>query len=100
MGSCGCIWRFQQARFDEALALFRTTAIRLPVSYAVLAALHGHVGQTADAQEALAQFESQSIGTIAEVARIWFPRPRERKLFLDGIALAEGKNSAATPAGG
>jgi len=92
--------RFQQARFDEALALFRTTAIRLPVSYAVLAALHGHVGQTADAQEALAQFESQSIGTIAEVARIWFPRPRERKLFLDGIALAEGKNSAATPAGG
>jgi adenylate cyclase len=92
--------RFQQARFDEALVLFRTTAIRLPVSYAVLAALHGHVGQTADAQEALAQFESQSIGTIAEVARIWFPRPRERKLFLDGIALAEGKNSAATPAGG
>jgi adenylate cyclase len=92
--------RFQQARFDEALALFRTTAIRLPVSYAVLAALHGHVGQTADAQDALAQFESQSIGTIAEVARIWFPRPRERKLFLDGIALAEGKNSAATPAGG
>ncbi len=92
--------RFQQARFDEALALFRTTAIRLPVSYAVLAALHGHVGQTADAQEALAQFESQSIGTIAEVARIWFPRPRERKLFLDGIALAAGKTPAVTPAGG
>ena len=92
--------RFQQARFDEALVLFRTTAIRLPVSYAVLAALHGHVGQTADAQEALAQFESQSIGTIAEVARIWFPRPRERKLFLDGIALAAGKTPAVTPAGG
>jgi adenylate cyclase len=88
--------RFQQARFDEALALFRTTASRLPVSYAVLAALHGHVGQTADAQEALAQFESQSIGTIEEAARIWFPRPRERKLFLDGIALAEGTSPAAS----
>jgi adenylate cyclase len=42
--------RFQQERFDEALALFRTTALRLPISYAVLAALHGHFGQTAAAR--------------------------------------------------
>jgi len=87
--------RFQQQRFDEALALFRTTTLRLPISYAVLAALHGHLGQKAQALEALAQFESQSIGTIEEAARIWFPRPRERELFLDGIALAEGKSPAA-----
>jgi TolB-like protein len=80
--------RFLQERFDESLALFRTTASRLPITYAVLAALHGKLGQTDQAQEALAHFESQSIGTIEEVARIWFPRPRERKLFLDGIALA------------
>jgi adenylate cyclase len=92
--------RFQQERFDEALALFRTTTLRLPISYAVLAALHGHLGQTDQAQEALAQFERQSIGTIEEVARIWFPRPRERKLFLDGVALAEGKNSTVSPADG
>jgi adenylate cyclase len=92
--------RFQQGRFDEALALFRTTTLRLPVSYAVLAALHGHLGQTNEAQEALAQFHSQSIGSIEAAARIWFPRPRERNLFLDGIALAEGKSPAPTPAGG
>jgi predicted Zn-dependent protease len=92
--------RFQQERFDEAPALFRTTTLRLPISYAVLAALHGHLGQTDQAQEALAQFERQSIGTIEEAARIWFPRPRERKLFLDGLALAEGKNSPISPAHG
>jgi adenylate cyclase len=92
--------RFQQERFDEALALFRTTAMRLPISHAVLAALHGHLGQTGEAQEALAQFNGQSIGTIEEAARIWFPRPRERKLFLDGIALAEGKSPVVTPTGG
>jgi TolB-like protein len=91
--------RFQQERFDEALALFRTTAMRLPISHAVLAALHGHLGQTGEAQEALAQFNGQSIGTIEEAARIWFPRPRERKLFLDGIALAEGKSPTETSTG-
>ena len=91
--------RFQQGRFDEALALFATTTYRMPISYAVLAALYGHLGQTDQAREALAQFESQSIGTIEEAAGIWFPRPSERKLFLDGIALAEGKNQAAGFAG-
>ena len=92
--------RFQQERFDESLALFMTTSLRLPISYAVLAALHGHLGQTAEAQEALAQFKSLMIGTIEEAARIWFPRPRQQKLFLDGIAIAEGKNSTVSPAGG
>ena len=90
--------RFQQERFDEALALFRTTAMRLPISYAVLAALHGHLGQTGEAQEALAQFAVASTATIEEAARIWFPRPRERKLFLGGIELAEGKTPTATSA--
>jgi tetratricopeptide (TPR) repeat protein len=90
--------RFQQERFDEALALFRTTAARLPISYAVLAALHAHLGHKAEAQEALAQFKSQMIGTIDEVAHIWFPRPSQRKLFLDGIAMAEGKTPVASPA--
>ncbi len=33
--------RFQQKRFEEALGLFQTTTLRLPVSYLTLAALHG-----------------------------------------------------------
>jgi TolB-like protein len=86
--------RFQQGRLDEALALFMTTSLRLPVSYAVLAALHGRLGEIAQAREALAQLRSLSSGPIEEFARIWFPRPEHSKLFLDGIALAEGKGAA------
>ncbi|HVN01316.1 MAG TPA: TIR domain-containing protein [Caulobacteraceae bacterium] len=81
--------RFQQERFAEALALFRTTTLRLPVSYAVLAALHGHLGQRAQARDALAQLESREAGDIEKFARIWFPRPNYRALLLDGIACAE-----------
>jgi TolB-like protein len=87
--------RFQQGRLDEALALFMTTSSRLPVSYAVLAALYGLRGEIDQAREALAQFKSLMIGTIDEAARIWFPRPEHRKLFLDGLALAEGEGPAA-----
>jgi TolB-like protein len=89
--------RFQQERFDEALALFMTTSMRLPVSYAVLAALHGHRGEIGQAREALAQLRSLSSGSIEEFARIWFPRPEHRKLFLDGIALAEEPSLASAP---
>jgi adenylate cyclase len=88
--------RFQQGRFDDALGLFMTTSLRLPVSYAVLAALHGHRGEIGQAREALVQLRSLSSGPIEEFARIWFPRPEHRELFLDGIALAEGKSPAAT----
>ena len=81
--------RFQQERFAEALALFRTTTLRLPVSYAVLAALHGHLGQPAQAREALDQLESLEAGDVEKFARIWFPRPRYKALLLEGIARAE-----------
>ncbi|HEX3406375.1 MAG TPA: tetratricopeptide repeat protein, partial [Caulobacteraceae bacterium] len=81
--------RFQQERFAEALALFRTTTLRLPVSYAVLAALHGHLGQAAQAGEALTQLESLEAGDVEKFARIWFPRAHYKALLLDGIARAE-----------
>jgi adenylate cyclase len=81
--------RFQQERFAEALALFRTTTLRLPVSYAVLAALHGHLGQAAQAREALVQLESLEAGDIEKFARIWFPRAHYKALLLDGIARTE-----------
>jgi adenylate cyclase len=81
--------RFQQGRFEEALALFRTTTLRLPISYAVLAATQGHLGNRRDAQDALSRFGDLAAGTIDDLARIWFPQPEHRKLFLDGLALAE-----------
>ena len=91
--------RFQQGRFDEALALFRSTVMRLPVSYAVLASLYGHVGQLDQAREALATFRGLTMGGVEEYADIWFPRPGYRKLFLDGIAMAEGKTVGSEAAG-
>ncbi|HEY3799528.1 MAG TPA: TIR domain-containing protein [Caulobacteraceae bacterium] len=90
--------RFQQGRFDDALALFQTTTSRLPVSYAVLAALHGHRGETSLGQAALKKFDGLDAGSIERLADIWFRRPEHRKLLEDGIALAQGVAAAPTPA--
>ena len=83
--------RFQQGQFEAVLGVFRTTTFRLPASYAVLAAVYGHMRRASDAQEALAQFKARSDGGAESVAAIWFPQPAHRKLLLDGIALAAGK---------
>ncbi|HEX3916607.1 MAG TPA: TIR domain-containing protein [Caulobacteraceae bacterium] len=80
--------RFQQRRFSEALALFRTTTYRMPVSYAILASLHGHLGQAAQARQALAELEALEAGSVEKFADIWFPRPEYRALLLGGIAAA------------
>jgi adenylate cyclase len=77
--------RFQQRRFDEALALYQTTTHRLPISFAILASLHGHLGQMIQAREALAEFEAHDAGPIDKFARIWFPRPEYRRVLMDGI---------------
>jgi len=82
--------RFQQERFSESLALFRSTVLRLPVSYVVLAALHGRLGQVAQAQEALGQFRALEAGPLEKFTRIWFPGEHYRQLLLDGIAAADG----------
>ena len=82
--------RFQQGRFDEALALFETTSLRLPVSYIILASIYGYRGKREHAQEALSHFKSLSEGSVDDFAKIFFWRPQYRKLLMDGIALAEG----------
>ncbi|HWE46411.1 MAG TPA: TIR domain-containing protein [Caulobacteraceae bacterium] len=83
--------RFAQTRYDEALILFGTTAFRIPASYAVLAALHGHLGQIDLAREQLAAFRARTANQIEDVAEVWFPRPEHRRLFLDGLARAEAQ---------
>ena len=82
------VCRFQQKRFVEALALFDTTTFRLPISYAVLAALYGQLGRREEARDALATFDGVSAGTAEKFARLWFPRPESRRLFLDGLRTA------------
>ncbi len=80
--------RFQQRRFDEALALYQTTTYRLPVSYLILASLHGHLGQSGEARQALAQLDDLAAGSIDKLAGIWFPRPEYHHLLMDGVRAA------------
>ena len=80
------ICRFQQRRFQEALALFGATSLRLPISYAVLGALYGHLGRREAARSALATFESLAAGALDKYARLWFPDEGYRRLFEDGVA--------------
>lgn len=77
--------RFQLRRFDEAMALFQTTTYRLPVSYLVLASLHGRLGQLDLARQALADFERAEAGSVDHLVGIWFPRPENRQLLFDGL---------------
>jgi adenylate cyclase len=86
------IARFQQGRFDEALALFRQAHVRTPFGHAVEAALLGHLGHLTEAQEALSKYRSISAATIETTALNYFRRAEHQKLFLDGIALAEGED--------
>ena len=77
--------RFQLRQFDEALALFETTTYRLPVSYLILASLHGHLGQVYLGREALEQLQRTDAGSIEDLARIWFPRSENRQLLFEGL---------------
>ncbi len=85
--------RFQQQRYEEALSLFGTTTLRLPISHAIYTALCGHLGRTQAARDALSAFESLSAGPIEKFARLWFPGETYRTLFLDGIRSATAPDS-------
>ena len=95
--------RFVQGRFGETVSLMKeaTRQADHPPAYFHLAASYGHLGQTDAAREALARGRELSPDLIEWYARsasgCW--GPGHRKLMLDGIALAEGKNASDTPAG-
>jgi tetratricopeptide (TPR) repeat protein len=94
--------RFEQRRFVEAVALLRDYHQQRGThfSYALLAACHGHLGHTAAALEALAQYRRITPLPVETVAKGFMDDSAHRRLFLDGIALAEGKPSAASREGG
>ena len=88
--------RFQQRRFSEASPLLKEVVqhVDSPHAYGFLAASYGHLGQTAAAQEALARLQALAPQPIDAFARTFMDDPTDVKLFLDGIALAEGKAPA------
>ena len=88
--------RFEQRRFADAVALLRESAQLLPsypINLPVLAAAHGLLGELAAAREALAQRRARSEAPIEAFARWAFRNPDHRKLFLEGIALADSPGS-------
>ena len=84
---------FQQGRFSEAVTLLKEFAqhVDTPMAQAYLAAAYGHLAQAGEARAALARYRALSPQTLEAFAAIWLRDPAQRKLFLDGIALAEGK---------
>lgn len=78
--------RFQQRRFEEALAMFRTTTHRLPLSHAILASLFGHLGDRHAARQELSAFDSLDAGPLEKFIDIWFPAEPHSALFVEGLA--------------
>ena len=86
--------RFLQGRFSEAVHLLRESAQQnhSPIVQAVLAASFGQLEQSNPAREALARYRTFTPQPISHFARMILSDPAHRKLFLDGVALAEGAN--------
>ncbi len=86
---------FQQGRFSEAVPLLKEHAqhVDAPLPQAFLAAAYGHLAQASEAQAALALYRALTPQTLDAFAANWVRDPAQRKLFLDGIALAEGRPS-------
>jgi len=91
--------RLQQGRFEEAVAVLREVVQETdsPGGHAILAASYGNLGQTALAQGALRRYGALTLSPIEDFARSVTFDPHDLKVFLDGIALAEGKSPPEAP---
>jgi adenylate cyclase len=89
--------RFQQGRFPEAVALLKEAgqARENPSFQAYLAASYGQLGLATEAAAALQRYQELSRQPIKVFARTFVRKPAALKLFLQGIAVAEGKSVKA-----
>jgi adenylate cyclase len=95
---CKAAARFEQGRFGDVISLSREMAHHFdenPGPHAFLAASYGHLGQVEHAKEALSRFAALTPQPIDAWAPGFFPDRTRLKLFLDGIALAEGRRPSA-----
>ena len=92
---------FQQGRFSEAVPLLKEFAQHVDsrAPHAFLAAAYGHLAQLSEARAALARYRALTPQTLDAFATYSLRDRAQRKLFLDGIALAEGKSPAVTAGG-
>jgi TolB-like protein len=94
--------RFQQGRFGESVALSKEVVQQSdnPGPYAMLAANYGHMGQTVAGREALARYRTLTPRPLADFGYSISHDPAHLRLFLDGIALIEGKTPSDSAPGG
>ncbi len=83
--------RCAEGRFGEAVALLKQAVKQLPDflwAYVCLAASFGHLGDRTAGREAIARFRSRTPADMRTFAA-GYRDPGVRKLFLEGIELAE-----------
>jgi hypothetical protein len=68
-----------------------------PGGYAILAASYGNLGQTDFAQQALRRYGAITAQPVEDFARSVSLDPKDFKLFMHGIVLAEGKDLSEPP---
>lgn len=87
--------RFQQGRFEEAVALGKEFVRQKPHprGYAFLAASYGHLGRLAEGEEALTRYAGLASRSIESFAEYMIVNPAGHSLFLDGIALVRGNTT-------
>jgi TolB-like protein len=93
---------FFAERFSEAVSYLRELTRQAesnPGAFFMLAAACGQLGEMDAAREALDRFKSLTPLSPAQFTQLWTSGipPKFVKLYVDGIALAEGKNSADGP---
>jgi tetratricopeptide (TPR) repeat protein len=84
---------YLQGRFPEALAILQQSSLRTWTYHLMLALLLARLGQADKAQAALARCRELSPFPASGIAYT-FHRPEHRRMFLDGVALAEGRTPA------
>jgi TolB-like protein len=87
---------FFQERLSEAVTLAREVARQVDSAgaYAILAASYGLLGQPEAAAAALARYRALASQPVGDLARAHYLDAAQLRLFLDGLALAEGNNPA------
>jgi len=88
--------RLAQGRFREAVTrLTQSVQLRpeILIAYVCLAAGHGHLGEQAEARDAIARFQARAPMDLRAFAES-YPDPVARKVILEGIALVEGGSPA------
>ena len=86
--------RLVQGRYGEAVASANEYARHgdSPISFAILAASHAHLGERREAREALARYRGLTPVPPEDAAPPFLRNPAQLKRYVDGIAVAEGES--------